>query len=196
METDRAILRAAAELFHARGFSTVRVDDIGTRAGVTGPAIYRHFAGKDEILATLFDEALDGLLAATVTSGPDAQSRLAGMVRAHATFVLAERELTSIWTREDHSLDPDTRRRILRRTEAYLERWTRAIADVLPTCGGAEHRAAAHAALGLLNSFAHWPRESVGVQDLPDYVARFVLAGLAATPAAETPAPPSAAAAA
>lgn len=189
METDRAILRAAAELFHARGFAAVRVDDIGARAGVTGPAIYRHFAGKDEILATIFDEALDGLLAATSATGADPRQRLASIVRAHAAFVLAERELTSIWTREDRALDPDTRRRILRRTETYLQRWTDAIRDVLPTCGAAEHRAAAHAALGLLNSFALWPRDPVGVHDLPDYVARFVLAGLAAVPAPSTPSP-------
>src|SRR5262249_42746727 len=62
---DVKILEAAAKLFQERGFGAVGVDEIGERAGVTGPAIYRHFRGKEDILASLFDQALDGLLEAT-----------------------------------------------------------------------------------------------------------------------------------
>ncbi|MCW3040419.1 MAG: TetR/AcrR family transcriptional regulator, partial [Solirubrobacterales bacterium] len=48
------ILAAALRLFHERGFHAVSVDEIGEAAGATGAAIYRHFTGKEEILATLF----------------------------------------------------------------------------------------------------------------------------------------------
>ncbi len=61
MSRERQILDAAATLFYERGFHQVGVDDIGERVGVTGPAIYRHFSGKDHVLATLYNEALDEL---------------------------------------------------------------------------------------------------------------------------------------
>src|SRR6202044_1422405 len=39
------------------------IDDIGAAVGITGPAIYRHFAGKDALLdaviVTLLDDYID-----------------------------------------------------------------------------------------------------------------------------------------
>ena len=46
----RKILDVAAQLFHEKGFHGVGIDEIGRQAGVSGPAVYRHFKGKDEIL--------------------------------------------------------------------------------------------------------------------------------------------------
>src|SRR5690606_17721877 len=37
------LLAVAANLFAARGFTNVTVDDIGAAAGVSGPALYHHF---------------------------------------------------------------------------------------------------------------------------------------------------------
>ncbi len=37
------ILKAAKDLFYERSFAAVGVDEIGQRAGVTGPMIYSHF---------------------------------------------------------------------------------------------------------------------------------------------------------
>ena len=62
---DRQILDTAAALFYEKGFHGVGVDEIGERVGISGPALYRHFSGKDEILATLFNEAMDELISAT-----------------------------------------------------------------------------------------------------------------------------------
>src|ERR1700736_2326637 len=87
------ILNAAKELFYERSFAAVGVDEIGERAGVTGPAIYRHFAGKDEILATLFDDAIDRLTEATAFRSDDPWEELEAIVRGHAEFVLGERKL-------------------------------------------------------------------------------------------------------
>jgi AcrR family transcriptional regulator len=50
---ERQILDAAAALFYEKGFHGVGVDEIGQRVGISGPALYRHFKGKDQILAAL-----------------------------------------------------------------------------------------------------------------------------------------------
>jgi AcrR family transcriptional regulator len=47
-----AILTAAAQLFAERGYAAVGMDDIGAAAGVTGPAIYRHFGAKATVLTS------------------------------------------------------------------------------------------------------------------------------------------------
>src|SRR3990172_3114367 len=39
-----AILDAATHLFSARGYADTGIDDIGAAVGITGPAVYRHFA--------------------------------------------------------------------------------------------------------------------------------------------------------
>src|ERR1700676_2131236 len=52
-----AIVAAAADLFRERGFRATSLDDIGAVAGVSGPAIYRYFSSKHELLAALIEEA-------------------------------------------------------------------------------------------------------------------------------------------
>src|SRR6185503_18500058 len=69
------ILRAAAQLFAERGARAVGVDDVGAAVGVTGPAIYRHFASKDAMLAEMLlrisERLLDGGTACVAEAGDD-----------------------------------------------------------------------------------------------------------------------------
>ena len=51
-----ALLAAAARLFARRGFDGVSLEDLGSAAGVSGPAVYRHFPGKQAVLAALLVE--------------------------------------------------------------------------------------------------------------------------------------------
>jgi TetR/AcrR family transcriptional regulator, repressor of fatR-cypB operon len=51
----RAILEAALDLFAERGVDGVTVRDIAARTGFTNPALFRHFAGKEELAFALFE---------------------------------------------------------------------------------------------------------------------------------------------
>ena len=55
LKSDRRLqlLSAAERLFAERGFLAVRLEDIGAAAGVSGPAIYRHFPNKESLLVEL-----------------------------------------------------------------------------------------------------------------------------------------------
>src|SRR5690349_9213033 len=55
----------AAELFRARGYAAVGVSDIAAAAGLTGPALYRHFPDKQAVLFEVLRGALDELWQAT-----------------------------------------------------------------------------------------------------------------------------------
>jgi len=51
----REILRAALKLFSARGLAATSIRDIADESGYTNPALYKHFASKDELALQLFD---------------------------------------------------------------------------------------------------------------------------------------------
>lgn len=49
----RQLLDAAARLIAERGFVGVRLEDLGSAVGISGPAVYRHFPNKDAVLVEL-----------------------------------------------------------------------------------------------------------------------------------------------
>jgi AcrR family transcriptional regulator len=51
----RQILRAAMTLFSERGLAGTSIRDIARESGYTNPALYKHFAGKDELALYLFE---------------------------------------------------------------------------------------------------------------------------------------------
>jgi AcrR family transcriptional regulator len=172
------ILKAAKELFYERSFAAVGVDEIGQRAGVTGPAIYRHFRGKDEILSTLFDDAIDRLMEATTVHSDDPWEQLEALVRGHALFVLSERKLAGVKIREERSLAEPFRRGLHRRERRYVERWIACMKRCYPDRDREELTTATHVALGALNSVATWSAEAVRGKRTPEIIAEVVLRGL------------------
>ncbi|WP_051471219.1 TetR/AcrR family transcriptional regulator [Patulibacter minatonensis] len=155
------ILQAATELFYERGYHAVSVDEIGEAAGATGAAIYRHFSGKDEILATLFDDAQDRYLIAVPDPTEDPFTDLAVLISRSLELTLAQRELASIWAHEHRALSAPQQRRLWRRSRQYLERWVVILRRCFPERSDKDLIAAARSALGILTSLASIPGRTV-----------------------------------
>lgn len=51
----REILRAALKLFSERGLAATSIRDIADESGYTNPALYKHFASKEELALHLFE---------------------------------------------------------------------------------------------------------------------------------------------
>ena len=51
----RQILRAAMKLFSEHGLAGTSIRDIARESGYTNPALYKHFAGKEELALHLFE---------------------------------------------------------------------------------------------------------------------------------------------
>lgn len=58
------ILSSAFKLFAERGFEGVSIRDIAADAGLTNPALYRHFPSKDALGLALYRKAYDAVLGA------------------------------------------------------------------------------------------------------------------------------------
>ena len=187
MDRAQAILDAALELFGEHGFAAVGVDRIGERAGVPGPHIYRHFSGKDELLATLIDQAMDRLLSLTGATSEDPGEELELLVRGHVRFALGDRALLLVYAQEGRSLSEADRRRTRRRQRAYIDRWVHTLRRCYPTRSDVELEAAVHGAIGHIQSVARWPRALVAEPGLEQIMQRNVLHGLDALAEAAEP---------
>src|SRR3954453_21345423 len=99
------ILRAAAQLFAERGARAVGVDDVGAAVGVTGPAIYRHFASKDAMLAEMLLRISERLLAGgterVAAAGGDPAAPLGARIAFQGDFALENPALITV---QDHDL--------------------------------------------------------------------------------------------
>src|SRR5262245_30573561 len=51
----REILRAAMKLFSQHGLAATTIRDIARESGYTNPALYKHFASKEELALYLFE---------------------------------------------------------------------------------------------------------------------------------------------
>ncbi|MEL7164351.1 MAG: TetR/AcrR family transcriptional regulator [Pseudomonadota bacterium] len=58
------ILDAAASLFMENGIETTSVAEVMSKAGMTHGGFYRHFSGKDELVAQAFRRAVDNAVSA------------------------------------------------------------------------------------------------------------------------------------
>jgi AcrR family transcriptional regulator len=176
---EREILDAAAALFYKKGFHGVGVDQIGEAVGISGPALYRHFAGKDEILATLFNEAMDELISATAAVYDDPHRDLDRLIRHHVDFSISHRHLVNVYQREDRSLVEPWRRHFDRRTRQYASRWEATLRRCFPDAPKEHIAAGTQAAIGLIHSVAYWPTRVLREDDdLPEFLCRLVTQGL------------------
>ncbi|WP_205683951.1 SACE_7040 family transcriptional regulator [Cryobacterium aureum] len=158
-----ALLGAAATLFAQFGFNGVSIEDLGAAAGVSGPAVYRHFSGKQAVLAALLIDVSDDLVAggrAVVTSRADAAVALRDLVCFHVHFALTNPDVIRVQDRDLDSLAEADRHRVRVLQREYVELWVGVLKRVHPTVDVALLRIRAHATFGLLNSTPHSARAS------------------------------------
>ena len=141
------LLGAAADLFAARGFHEVGIDDIGAAAGITGPGVYRHFASKQALLESLCDRTMDRMLALAQGTGD-----LKNLVDLHVTLVVEERALIGVWVREQRALSERVRRSLRARMRTYEAIWRDAVAPLRTDLSRDELALTVGSALAMLNT--------------------------------------------
>lgn len=153
-----ALLRESARLFATRGYSAVSLEDLGSAVGVSGPAVYRHFSGKQALLGALLIDVSQRLHdggARVVESESHPRSRLLGLIEFHVAFALSESDVIRVQDRDLSQLstsDHDTVRTLQR---SYIQAWMNVLADVAPHLTQSERRLRVQASFGLINSTPH-----------------------------------------
>ena len=159
------ILAAASRLFGRDGFHGVSIDELGAAVGLSGPALYRYFPGKEAILSAMLIDISQRLL----DGGRQRAGSLEGLVEFHIDFA------------RDLAVIPEDDRRTVRRCQAqYVDLWVRALVARRPGMNPDRGRAAVHATFGLINSTPHSARLSR--PDMATLLRGMALAALADAP--------------
>ncbi|KAA0018415.1 SACE_7040 family transcriptional regulator [Antrihabitans cavernicola] len=165
MKADRRqqLLAAAGRLIAERGYMGVRLEDLGAAAGISGPAVYRHFPNKEallvELLVGISQRLLDGGTA--VASQADSpEGALAALIEFHLDFAFGEPDLIRIQDRDLESLPVAARRQVRKTQRRYVELWVGVLQQTDSTLIEQVARVKAHAIFGLINSTPHSANQS------------------------------------
>ncbi|MEF9904057.1 SACE_7040 family transcriptional regulator [Streptomyces sp. P9-A2] len=157
------ILREAARLFAERGFHGVGVDEIGAAVGISGPGLYRHFPGKDAMLAELLVGISGQLLTGAKqrlkeVDGAAPEVVLDSLIEGHIDFALDDRPLITLHDRELDRLRDSDRKLVRQLQRQYVELWVGVVRALYPDLAEPAARSAVHSVFGLLNSTPHLTR--------------------------------------
>ena len=97
-ERQEQILDEAIRIIHEQGYSALAIRELARRVGISEPAIYRHFANKEDIIARILDRVLG--MSETIKSNlvevPSAKEKIREFVRYHFDFLERNPEITSV----------------------------------------------------------------------------------------------------
>lgn len=177
------LVAEAARLFAVRGFHGVSLSDLGAAAGISGPAIYKHFPSKDAVLAEVLvgiSERLLGGAQAVLADSASSAEALDRLIAAHVDFAVTRPELIRVHDRDLANLSAPEARRVRRLQRAYVEIWVGVLRGCVPNLSVEEARTRAHAVFGLLNSTPYSAGRSRSTQTR-ELLQRMALAALTAT---------------
>jgi len=149
----------AADLFRRHGYHAVGIGDIAAAAGITGPAVYRHFASKQQILAHVLLSGVDAL-GETATQHLDTpgtpSDRLCALTDAFARLALDRRDAVALWRWLGRHLDADQRAEVRRRGDSLTTRWATELRRVRGELSPDESELLCRAAMGVFGSPANY----------------------------------------
>lgn len=161
-ERSDAILREAAHLFAESGYNGVSLEDIGAAVGVSGPAVYRHFAGKQALLGAVLIRVSEDLIAGgtEVASASAAQDeRMRALIGFHVEFALGRADVIRVHDRDVAHLAPRDHAEVRRLQRAYIELWIATLSPLIEADAD-ELRLRVQACFGLINSTPHSTRSA------------------------------------
>ena len=110
-----AILRAATDVFAARGFFNSQVADVARAAGVAAGTVYLYFRSKDDLLVSIFERTMREAIDqghACVAPLADPVDRLRAIARLHLERMGRDRNLAVVFQVE------------LRQSTKFMERFS------------------------------------------------------------------------
>ncbi len=150
------LAEAAAGLFGKHGYHAVGVVDIAAAAGVTGPALYRHFQNKQDVLGfvllTGVDQLAERVHRVVADAADDPACGLRPLLLAAAEVSIDQRELTALWRWQGRHLHPGDQKEIRRRAGALLGQWLTGLRGLRPELDADEANLLCFAALSVFGS--------------------------------------------
>ena len=175
---EEEILAAAARIFREKGYHGTSVRDIAESVGLLKGSLYHYIRSKEELLARLFDGALEGTvreLEAIASRDAAASERLRDMVRAYVRAVTVNLDAVGLYLREWRALPPPELARLRARRRAMRALFEEVIADGVRgrEFVAGDVKVSALAIMGMANWLFEWyrPRGRLRPEQLADEIA-------------------------
>ncbi|MDJ0357994.1 TetR/AcrR family transcriptional regulator [Paenarthrobacter sp. PH39-S1] len=157
----QALLTAAAGLFAQHGFHRVSIEDLGSAAGVSGPAVYRHFSSKQAVLGALLvgvsADLFDGGTSVVAAAADDAAA-LRTLIEFHVDFALSNPDVIRVQDRDLDNLAPPDLASVRKLQRGYIDLWVAVLGRLEPGTDPASRRLKVQATFRLINSTPHSAR--------------------------------------
>lgn len=147
------IVAAAARQFERKGFHDTSIADIAAEVGITGPALYRHFRNKHDLLVAAVGLEIEQLEAA-YDGGP----ALDAVLDTAAQTLLRPGRASSVWQRSAVFLDEQQRDELSGRYLAALKPLRAAIVAARPEVVDVDAEALTWAVHAVLSSVRAYER--------------------------------------
>ena len=175
---EEEILAAAARIFREKGYHGTSVRDIAESVGLLKGSLYHYIRSKEELLARLFEGALEDTIRELETiSSREARpsERLRDMVSAYVRAVTDNIDAVSLYLREWRALPAPQLTRVRARRRAMRALFEDVIADGVRAheFAAADAKIAALAILGMCNWLYEWyrPRGRLDADELATTIA-------------------------
>jgi AcrR family transcriptional regulator len=149
------ILDVAIELFYECGYHGAGMDKIGAAAGITGPAIYRHFKSKDEILSAALERVASqviGRAQAIAEAGGDPRDTLEALIENFVSSILDKPAPAELFLYERRVFPEATRQGFDRIHRLHVAEWVHVVSQLQPALNEEEAQLMVAAAMGLLGA--------------------------------------------
>ncbi|MDZ7268778.1 MAG: TetR family transcriptional regulator [candidate division KSB1 bacterium] len=93
------ILKAAAKTFARKGFYHTKIAEIARQAGIADGTIYLYFKSKDDILISLFEESMEGILQEfrrRLAECRDSAAKIRSFIHLHFELVRTNPDLAAV----------------------------------------------------------------------------------------------------
>jgi AcrR family transcriptional regulator len=122
VETRERLLRAAVDLYSAKGFAGASVEDVARRARVTKGAFYHHFESKAHLIMAIHNGFVDlqiGDITAVIEKGLAPQETLAEAIIVIVRNILSHKASVSLFVREYPAIPKEVDRALRDRRLEY-----------------------------------------------------------------------------
>lgn len=163
LETERAFIAAATDLFAERGYNGTSIAVLANKLGLTTASLYYHVSGKQELLLKVLTSSLGQFLErleeiAAQEEDPRLKLRLA--VENHLSFVLHNPQAVAVFLRERRFLESPYKEQYQEQVDRYDGLFTDIIDDGMAVAAlppGDPHLVRL-AILGMINWVVEWYR--------------------------------------
>jgi len=145
-----ALVAAAMDAFWSKGFHGTNINEIGAAAGVTGPALYRHFKSKHELLAETIWMAvrLVGRASRRVRKRDmNARDMLHALCETFVEVAIDNPKLLAVYALEARHLPENLAFELKRNERLFREEFVHLITSVRPKVTDGDARALVRGAL-------------------------------------------------